>query len=71
MRTIAITTGSEDFSDANSGTDFHSTQVNSSYDNVAPYRHHRGLRHQQRLPVAFTIVAVDKLPGGTWMFTSR
>jgi hypothetical protein len=51
---------SEDFSDPNSGTDFHSTQVNSvAYDNVAHTVTIAGLGTNNGLPVAFTIVAAD------------
>src|SRR5437879_6277084 len=52
---------SEDFSDPSSGTDFHSTQVNSvAYDNVAHTVTIAGLGTNNGLPVAFTIVAVDR-----------
>jgi len=51
---------SEDFSDPGSGTDFHSTQVNSAiYDDVAHTVTITGLGTNNGLPVAFTIVAVD------------
>jgi hypothetical protein len=51
---------SESFSDPNSGTDFHSTQVNSvSYDDVAHTVTIAGLGTNNGLPVAFTIVGVD------------
>ena len=63
---------SEDFSDAGSGTDFHSTQVNSvSYDNVAHTVTIAGLGTNNGLPVTFTIVAVDSslVPPGTFSIT--
>ena len=63
---------SEDFSDPGSGTDFHSTQVNSvSYDNVAHTVTIAGLGTNNGLPVAFTIVAVDSslVPPGMFSIT--
>jgi hypothetical protein len=64
--------GSEDFSDPGSGTDFHSTQVNSvAYDNVAHTVTIAGLGTNNGLPVAFTIVAVDSslAPPGSFSIT--
>jgi hypothetical protein len=62
----------EDFSDPSSGTDFHGTQVNSvAYDNVAHTVTIAGLGTNNRLPVAFTIVAVDSslVPPGLFSIT--
>jgi hypothetical protein len=51
---------SEDFSDPGSGTDFHSTRVDSAtYNDVAHSLTVTGLGTNNGLPVAFTIVAVD------------
>src|SRR5438552_1193090 len=63
---------SEDFSDPSSGTDFHSTQVNSvAYDNVAHTVTIAGLGTNNGFPVAFTIVAVDSslVPPGSFSIT--
>jgi hypothetical protein len=63
---------SETFSDPSSGTDFHSTQVNSvAYDNVAHTVTIAGLGTNNGLPVAFTIVAVDSslAPPGLFSIT--
>ena len=63
---------SEDFSDPSSGTDFHSTQVNSvAYDNVAHTVTIAGLGTNNGLPVAFTIVAADSslVPPGLFSIT--
>jgi len=63
---------SEDFSDPSSGTDFHSTQVNSvAYDTVAHAVTIAGLGTNNGLPVAFTIVAVDSslVPPGMFSIT--
>ncbi len=62
----------EDFSDASSGTDFHSTKVNSvAYDNVANTVTIAGLGTNNGFPVAFTIVAVDSslVPPGLFSIT--
>jgi len=49
----------EDYSDPNSRTDFHSTQVTTvTYDNVAHSVTIAGLGTNNGLPVAFTIIAV-------------
>src|SRR5437660_8968138 len=63
---------SEDFSDPSSGTDFHSTQVNSvAYDNVAHTVTIAGLGTNNGFPVASTIVAVDSslVPPGLFSIT--
>jgi len=63
---------SEDFSDPSSGTDFHSTQVNSvAYDNVAHTVTIAGLGTNNGFSVAFTIVAVDSslVPPGLFSIT--
>lgn len=63
---------SEDFSDPNSGTDFHSTRVNSVvYDDVAHTVTIAGLGTNNGFPVAFTIVAVDSslVPPGLFSIT--
>jgi hypothetical protein len=63
---------SEDFNDPSSGTDFHSTQVNSvAYDNVAHTVTIVGLGTNNGFPVAFTIVAVDSslVPPGLFSIT--
>ena len=53
-------TDGEDFSDPSSGTDFHSTQVNSvTHDDVAHSVTIAGLGTDNGLPVTFTIIAVD------------
>ena len=50
----------EDFSDPESGTDFHSTKINSAtFDDVAHSVTIAGLGTDNGLPVVFTIVAVD------------
>lgn len=63
---------SEDFSDPSSGTDFHSTQVNSvTYDTVAHSVTIAGLGTNNGLLVAFTIVAADSslVPPGLFSIT--
>ena len=63
---------SADFSDPSSGTDFHSTQVNSvAYDDVAHTVTLAGLGTNNGLPVAFTIVATDSslVPPGLFSIT--
>jgi hypothetical protein len=63
---------SEDFSDPGSGTDFHSTQVNSvAYDDVAHTVTIAGLGTNNGSPVAFTIVAADSslVPPGLFSIT--
>ncbi|HXM93602.1 MAG TPA: hypothetical protein VOA64_04995 [Candidatus Dormibacteraeota bacterium] len=63
---------SADFSDPNSGTDFHSTQVNSvAYDDVAHTMTIAGLGTNNGLPVVFTIVAADSslVPPGLFSIT--
>src|SRR3989454_12313378 len=63
---------SADFSDPNSGIDFHSTQVNSAaYDDVAHTVTIAGLGTNNGSPVAFTIVAADSslVPPGLFSIT--
>lgn len=63
---------SADFSDPGSGTDFHSTQVNSVvFNNAAHSVTITGLGTDNGSPVAFTIVAVDSslVPPGLFSIT--
>jgi hypothetical protein len=63
---------SEDFRDEGSGTDFHSTQVNSvTYDDTAHTITVAGLGTNNGLPVVFTIVAADSAlaPPGLFSIT--
>ena len=61
---------SEDYSDPGSGTDFHSTQVNSAtYDDVAHTVTIVGLGTNNGLPVTFTIVAADSSLAAPGLFS--
>jgi hypothetical protein len=63
---------SEDFSDPDSGVNFHSTQVNSvTYDDLTQSITITGVGTDNSSPVAFTIVAVDSslLPPGLFTIT--
>jgi hypothetical protein len=61
---------SEDYSDPGSGTDFHSTQVNSAtYDDVAHTVTIVGLGTNNGLPVTFTIVAADSSLAARGLFS--